>query len=410
MSSIESKLTSALLRVIRARREEPEAGPVVQAAAPSRGKIREATFADFDGVNELRRKWGLGPDSLENWERLWKNNPALTLMPQKPPMGWVLEAEGRQVGYLGNIATLYHYGDRALVAATGTGLVAEPAYRAASVSLVAAYYKQKVDLYLTTTAIEAVGKIAQAFKSLPLPQAEYDSMLFWVLQPQSFANVVMKKLELKPALSRMGSMLASFAFGTDTILRRRWPARGSTTLEVKEISVEEIGDDFEILWAQKLKEPARLIADRSPAVLRWHFKVPSDTGSARVFCCYKNSELIGYSIIRHESPTRGSGLRRSIIADMLAKDDDPAVLASLWRAAYDQAKEVGSDVFEILGFPPGIRQICQQWHPYLRKYPSCPFYFKAADRNLHNTLSDGKAWYASPFDGDTTLWSFGAAS
>ncbi|MGA9393053.1 MAG: hypothetical protein WBV69_21665, partial [Candidatus Sulfotelmatobacter sp.] len=43
------------------------------------------------------------------------------------------------------------------------------------------------------------------------------------------------------------------------------------------------------------------------------------------------------------------------------------------------------------------------WNPYVRKYPASPFYYKAADAALHKALSDGNAWYATPFDGDTTL-------
>jgi hypothetical protein len=95
---------------------------------------------------------------------------------------------------------------------------------------------------------------------------------------------------------------------------------------------------------------------------------------------------------------------------MLAKNDDPTVLKSLWIAAYDNAKQAGSHIFEVLGFPPSIRKICSHWHPYLRNYPACPFYYKAADPILHKTLSDGAMWYASPFDGDTTLWGSGSAS
>ena len=102
-------------------------------------------------------------------------------------------------------------------------------------------------------------------------------------------------------------------------------------------------------------------------------------------------------------PEGMNGLRRSTIADMLAKEDDPAILRFLWAAAYDHAKYVGSHVLEVLGFPYSIREVCSQWNSYRRKYPACPFYYKAADPTLHKTFSDGRAWYATPFDGDTTL-------
>jgi hypothetical protein len=325
-------------------------------------------------------------------------------------MGWVLEAQGKVVGYIGNIALTYRYGDRTLNAVVGSSLVAEPAYRAVSISLNAAFFRQKsVDLYLTTSAIEVVGKIACAFKSVPLPQPEYGSTLFWVLQPGAFAEVVMKKLHLRPPISRIGSVFGSLAVRADRFLRRRRPLGEGTTLAIQDMGVGEIGDEFETFWIEKLKEGPRLLADRSPATLRWHFEFPGDQGSARVLCCRKNGELLGYAVVRHEEPGLETGLRRSIIADMLAKGDDPTVLRSLWIAAYEQAKQAGSHVFEVLGFPPRVRQICSDWHPYVRSYSACPFFYKAVDETLQKTFSDERVWYASPFDGDTTLWGFGTA-
>ncbi len=410
MVSIEKTVANAILTVIRARRE-PEADlSAYSPAVTSPTVLREARFSDFQAVSELKGRWGLTPDTLGNWQRLWCHNPALGQVER--PMGWVLEADSKPVGYLGNISLLYRYGDRTLTAVKSHGLVVEPAYRRASLSLVAAFYRQKsVDLYLTTTAIEAVGKIARVFKSDPLPQADYDTVLFWVLRPRPFAEVVMKKLELKPAFSRAGAMLVSFAIKADRILRRRRPNGHSRDLVVSEGGVSDIGDDFQALWEQKLHEkPPRLLADRSPAVLRWHFQIPSDRGNSCVLSCRRNGALLGYAVVRNEPPNEATGLRRSILADMLAKKDDPEVLKALWRAAYDQAMRAGSHALEVLGFPETVRRVCSQWHPYERKYPAYPFYYKASDPAIHKLLSDGLAWYASPFDGDTTLFNFGTTT
>jgi hypothetical protein len=298
-----------------------------------------------------------------------------------------------------------------LTAATGSGLVVQPAYRALTVSLNAAFYGQKnVDLYLTTTAVEAVGKIARAFKSAPLPQSGYDSMLFWVLQPNPFAYALTKKLALRPFFSSVARSLASLTVTTDKLLRRRWPSRRSGKFVIKSMSVDEIGEDFRILWLQKLQESRRLLADRSPETLRWHFHTPGDKGATRVLCCYANAELVGYAVVRDEAASEVNRLRRSIIADMLAREDEPAILSALWAAAYDHAKQAGSHIFEVLVFPPEVREVSSSWHPYTRKYPALPFYYKAADPLLHSELADGAAWYACPFDGDTTLWGFGSAS
>ena len=121
-----------------------------------------------------------------------------------------------------------------------------------------------------------------------------------------------------------------------------------------------------------------------------------------MLCCHKNRELVGYAVMRSDTDPQ-DGLRKSIIADTLVRQDDPEIVKALWAAAYQTAKLEGSHVLEVLGFPPSIRQACSEWKPYLRKYPACPYYYKATDPVLHKQLSDGAAWYATPFDGDATL-------
>lgn len=408
--SIQNKVTSTVLQAIRSRRRQNEISPAPASSGPApKAVLRDASFADFEGVMALRRNSGWSTDSLENWHRVWKHNPALQRIQPDPPIGWVLEAEGRIVGYLGNIPLMYRYGEKYLAAATGSGLAVDPLYRALSVSLVAAFYRQKnLDLYLTTTAVEAVGKIARAFKSLPLPQSEYDSMLFWVLQPQSFANALMKKLQLRSSFSRAGGIVASLAVTTDRFLHRRWPSVPQSELKISEISVKEIGDEFQQLWEQKVSERPRLLADRSAATLRWHFDIPDDLGATQVLCCHRGANLVGYAIVRH-TRSSDSEIQKSLLADMLALNDDKAALSALWAAAYQGAKRAGSHVFEVLGFPAGIREVSAKWRPYVRKYPATPFFYKAADPGFSQTLSDGGAWYACPFDGDTTLWGIGSA-
>jgi hypothetical protein len=415
MTAIERKIVTVILGKIRKQRGTPASMETDvdnhSSVALSAVKLREAQFSDFDAVQELKQRWGLSADSLENWERLWRRNPALMNTPADRPIGWVLESDGRLVGYLGNISQTYYFGGKTLTAATGSGFVVEPTYRSVSLSLIAAYYRQKyVDLFLTTTAIETVGKIARAFRSAPLPQQDYDTVLFWVLRPYPFAQALMKKLKLGPVLTYVGGLAAACAVEADKLLNRRWPRQSSASLATSEINVNEIGDAFQTLWTKKLNGGTRRLADRSPAVLQWHFQIPGDKGTARVVCCHEKGELVGYAVIRHEPPNQSSGLRRSIIADMLVAQDDPAVVRALWVAAYDSAKQAGSHLLEVLGFPHNIRRMCFQWNPYLRTFPTCPFYYKASDPTLHKTLLDGMAWYASPFDGDTTLWNYGTAS
>src|SRR6266550_3723169 len=226
MNLLEKRVINGVLNLIRARQKTPllreDDLRVHSPAVVAPARLREALFSDYRAVKELKRRWGLIPDSVENWERLWRHNPARRQMQSERPIGWVLESEGKLVGYLGNISLLYRYGGRMLTAVTSSGLVVEPDYRAMTLSLVAAFYRQRsVDLYVATTAIEAVGKIARAFKSDPLPQPDYGTVLFWVLRSYPFAQALMEKLKLGPELSHISGMLASLAVGIDKIARRR---------------------------------------------------------------------------------------------------------------------------------------------------------------------------------------------
>lgn len=405
MASIEQKIGNAILARIRSRREEAAAAESDSDGSPSlvRAKVREAQFSDYEGITDLKRRWGLVPDPLENWEHLWRRNPALKHLPAKRAIGWVVEAEGRIVGYLGSISSTYRFGDKTLTAVIGSGFVAEPAYRAHTVRLMGAFYAQKaVDLYISTTAVEATGKIACAFGCEPMPQKDYETVMFWVLRPYPFFQAVMNKLQIKPELAHLLGTLGAIAVGFEKLFRGRWPRRPATALTASEMKPSEIGEEFENLWIEKLAEGTRLLADRSVESMRWHYDLPCDRAKTSVICCRKLGQLCGYLVIRHEAG-QTNGLRRSLVADILVKQDDPAVLRTLIVAAYKHAMRAGSYVLELQGFPATIRRQCAQWNPYMRSFPATPFYYKGAVPELHKTLADGEAWYGTPFDGDTTL-------
>jgi len=405
MASIETRVTNAILEKIRSRRDSPSE-PGSDSAGPTSlvpAKIRVAQLSDYEAITDLKQRYGLLPDPLDNWKHLWQHNPALKHMRTAGAIGWVVEAEGRVVGYLASISSLYHFEGKTLTAVVGSGFVAEPAYRAHTVRLMAAFYAQKpVDLYISTTAVEATGKIACAFGCVPMPQPDYETVVFWVLKPYPFVQTVLKKLQIKPALSKIVGAAASIAVGMDKVFRGRYPRSSAKGLIINEIKTNEIGNEFEILWNEKLGEGTRLLADRSLEFLQWHYNVPGDSAKTSVLCCRKEGKLVGYLVIRDEAGNP-YGLRRSWVVDMIVKQDDPDILRTLIVAAYKHAKKAGSHVLEVQGFPANIRRLCAEWNPYSRTFPATPFYYKGATPELHKRLSDGALWYGTPFDGDTTL-------
>jgi hypothetical protein len=408
VSTVRANIAKVLLKRIRALKssanrdsvsrtaEAPETSPAVS--------VRQAQFSDFERIGALNLRLGQGPDSVENWRRLWLENPALADGKGPSPIGWVLETPRDVVGFLGSIPLQYEFEGHPLRAAATCRFAVEPTYRPFSHLLVVSFFRQKnVDLFLNSTATVAAGKIMTALRASPLPQPDYGNVLFWVLNSRHFSKEVLKKLGMKGFLLEPGAAVASVVMNGDIAMRQRIPRRNSAGCSVRETGVHEFGPQFEQLWAENSHGISRLLARRTPEILRWHFDPPGNRRVTAVFSSWAENKLVGYLIVRHE-PRDMEGIRRSLVADLMVKNDDPLILEQLFAATLASAKKAGSDTLEVMGFPDGIRRTLVQWKPYSRQYPACPFYFKAPNRSLHEKLTEQEAWYACPYDGDATLW------
>jgi len=403
MSSIADRIGGSLLELIRRRQRLSVPQPNLDDDLhPLPAIQREVRFSDFERVASLKERWGLGRDTRENWSRLWQWNPAVRMGSAELKMGWVLETEQGIVGYQGSVPLRYRLGERILLAAVGTNLVVEPAYRGRSVGLLRSFYSQTgIDLLLITTAIPSVARLSNALRAKAIPQPDYARVLFWVLDPQQFAKAIVAKARVSGVLAKTSTVLASLAVRADSRLRRR-AISAPTGFRMNEVPVAAIGDEFEAIWQQKLAEKPRLLVDRSPASLQWHFMIPGISPSAWALCCHRSGRLLGYAIVRHMQD-RDTGMRRAVLADLLVAGDDRAATAALLAAALEHCTRMKSHVFEVLGFPKDVREILLGWNPYSRRYPSCPFFYKAPDRSIDAILAEESAWYAGPMDGDTTL-------
>ena len=407
MAPVETKLVDVVLKKIRAKKQATaERASLVVTSSPVAGSVsvRQAQFSDFDRVCAMNMELGQGPDSRENWNRLWRDNPALGSSNDAPCIGWTLEASGELAGFLGSIPLLYEYEGKPLNAAATCRLAVRPAYRGFTHLLVASYFRQKnVDLFLSTTATVSTAKMMMALKSTPLPQPDYETVLFWVLDADHFTKAVLQKMGVHSSLVRAGGALASIGLRGDIAVRGRAPKTKPGNYTVLEHSIREIGDDFERFWTENSAKTAPLMAKRTPAIMRWHFEPPNSGRRSAVLSCYSGKVLVGYAVVLHD-PTSKDGMKRSAIADLMVKGSDSEVVGQLLSAAHKCAKDTGSHSLEVMGFPQSIRRTLLQWKPYWRKYPACPFYFKARDRALHERLAADNAWYACPFDGDSTIW------
>lgn len=407
MSLIEGKLADIVLKQIRERNAAADGETTDRTETKAAAKsvaAREARFGDFERICALNSRLGQGPDSVANWRRLWVDNPALSDGKGDSPIGWILEASQEVVGFLGSVPLTYEFEGRPLRAAATCRLAVEPAYRGFSHLLMLSYFRQKnVDLFLNTTATVAAGKIMTALKASPVPQPDYGTVLFWVLEPRGFTKQVLKKLGLINSLMGPATAVASLAVKGDSAVRARGPKSRRSEYTTREIGLNEIGSDFSRFWTDRAKGSKSLSAVRTPEIMRWHFDPPNNRRTVKVFGTFAKDELLGYIVVRHEQ-SGVEDLRRALVSDLLVKNDDPQIIEQLFAVAIPSAKKIGCHVIEVIGFPAAVRQTLLQWKPYSREYPACPFFFKARDRELQEQLLADHAWYATPFDGDATLW------
>jgi hypothetical protein len=408
MASVQEKLTDAVLATIRSRQDDRKKYPqVAQPVSPrtqAAVSLRVAQFSDFQNVARLSQRLGQGSDSVENWKRLWLNNPAVQSGRAVPRIGWILELDGAVVGFFGTIPLLCEFQGTTLVAAASCRFAVDPEFRSFSHLLVSSFLRQKdVDLFLNTTATPAAGKMMAASKAAPVPQEDYGTVLFWVLDCQQFLKIVFRKLGAPKSLAAAGRFAAAVALWGEMRLRGRLPQIADTECKISEYVVDELPVEFDRFCDDQIQKSKRLLGKRNAAILRWHFAPPESKKVCRVLICRDEKRITGYAVTRQELDS-AFGLRRSIIADLLVEEDDPKIVQALVAAAHANAKRDGSHVLEIMGFPRSVRQALLKWKPYTREYPSCPYFFKARDRALHEKLLNVDLWYACPFDGDATLW------
>jgi hypothetical protein len=337
------------------------------------------------------------------WEWLWQRNPAVRDGGGRLPPGWVLERDEEIVGFYGNIPMRYHFGGRPLLAAVASSWAIQTAFRSRARDLASAYFAQeRPDLLLATTANRAVGRIWSRFSAATMPQADYQRLLYWILDGGGFVRSALRKKDVGAGPAAAAGLVLSPVVSAALALGRRRPGRLRRGLEPETIAWGQVGDEFDALWRRKLGEDRRLYACRAAEDLRWHFEPGAEAGTAAVIGCCRQSRLDGYLVlVRAEAPE--IGLVRGRIADLLVAGNDPEVVDALLAAGYEWGRQHGFHVLELMGLPRQIRSLVERSRPFSRLLPTHPFLYKATTRDLAEALHGEGAWYPSTYDGDSTL-------
>lgn len=365
--------------------------------------IREAVFEDCWQVADLQRKFGLEPDTPEDWERLWVNNPAKHA---NVPIGWILEEKKQVVGFLGNVSRSYDLAGKEIKAVAARGWVVEPDFRNMTVLLLSKYLNQKnVDILLNSSSNDKAYHVFVKMGSRTVPLNVYEKLLFWVTNGQNFITSVAAYLRMPPVLSRGAGLIGAFfsalpVWGIDYYMNRKITIL-SNRYVMRVIEPDMIGDEFDRLWEIKRSEHIKFLADRSSSKLKWHFS--KEAFDTRIICCYEQGELKGYLAIAKMRNGKTDFIRYVII-DLIALNDSPLVVEYLIASAYKLSRSEKAVAMELLGFNDEIRKVVKGMKAMGRKSFPTPFTFKLVNKDLSQDQFEKKdIWYPSLFDGDSSL-------
>lgn len=369
--------------------------------------LREATYEDCETATELLRNLGLvmpqGRDAIRHhWHRFWVDNPIFGVNRTSPAKGWLLENNGRMVGFFGNIPLLYYYGDRPVIVADASQWGVIKDFRDQTPRLAESYFNQDhADLLLVTTGIKPTGRIFGRYGGVPVPQQNYDQVLYWILDAHGFLKAGLTKKGYRPGLTAIAAAIGAPLL--DATLMNRGHPHGKASGVIDIIGTNQIDDAFDDLWRRKRDEAPRLLACRSAECLRWHFGTDSLAARTRILVSSAGGTLQGYAIImREDAPD--VGLKRLKIIDLFVAGDDSAVINGLLAAAIETGQAEGCHVLELIGLTASLRdQVMTQHHPRSRQMSSWPLFYKSMDPDLCGPLADEETWYVTAYDGDTAL-------
>jgi hypothetical protein len=363
-------------------------------------RFRELGFGDHERLATLSSQYGFRTETCEEWARLWTDNPVYQAVPDWP-MGWVFENQnGEIVGHLANVPLLYELGEKRLIASATRALMVESQYRNYSLQLLNQFFRQKeVDLFLATTVNAHAIKLFEVFRALRVPVGTWDKAAFWITGYSGFCASVLTMQNLKAAKVLM-PLLSAGLLVQDTLRGRWWKTRSGN---VEPESCTGFDERFESFWQELRKRyPNRLLANRSRAMLEWHFKPLLTKKWAWVLALSTGSSLTAYAIfVRQDNPSHS--LTRIRLVDFQSLGDDEELLRPLLCCGLERCRQEGIHMLEAVGFPPEKQKVLDRLSPRWRKLDAWRYFYKAAKPGLAESLRDPQSWDPSCFDGDASL-------
>lgn len=349
--------------------------------------VRPFELADIEGVNALHNDihWPVPSDAQWRW---LASNPARGTS----PMGWVIDNDGRIDGFLGNFRQSYFRDSTIYNATTGHSIIVSPRAKGALRELIQPFLGQ-TDMFAVSifNANDIGSPIYRHYGLKPFASPVHDVKLAWLLDPSRvFMAKALRSLTgripaLYPLLGERFLPRTAPVFDPRCVV---WPDGVRAIADLSDTSA------FDSFW-QQLKADGALVADRSPAIMRWRLAMPDLASRPVLLGYYDDQGLCAYTMgqLSKLGPVEVVTLE---IIDLIALDRAPATaIPTLIRALKRACRKmqaaklrlpvVSAKTYAALGSKAGLAHNEGGWgHAFA--------HFNAPD-------ADFADWQPTPFEG-----------
>lgn len=354
--------------------------------------IRPMRASDLEAINRLHRSVWWPDRSTAGWAWL-RANPAGRAL--GAPDGWVVDRDGEAAAFLGNFVQRFWRGDQPLYGATGFSIIVPPDQRGRSRDLIDAFVGQPgCFARYTLNANARSSPLYKRHRMLPWPPAVHAIKPAWILDPAAclYARGLRVLVDRAPVAARLlGEQLAPLPR-----LRpeRRW-RRAQERLPEGVAPLDDLSDvsDYARFWIA-LRAEGRLIADRSPATLRWRLADPDLTTPPVALAYRAGGAITGYALamLNKRTPIEPPVLE---IIDLVALEMDPTAIQALTRGLRRLAQALGAAKLRL---PATSADLLAALGPLANQARD-----EGGWGHCHVAFDEGMAeagWRPTPFDGD----------
>ncbi len=308
--------------------------------------VRPIDANDHGAINALHRSVGWPSRSEAGWAWL-ASNPAR--LEANAPAGWLLEAaDGEPCGFTGNFVQRFHQSGRTLHGATGFSIIVTPRARGRSRKLLTTFTAQsEMFARYTFNANPTSSPLYKRYGMVAWPPETHDVKLSWRVDAMACAGGRFWR-----EIDRHAPRLTEAR--NERLLNPRLQDPETLDLPSGVAVLTDLADRsrYADFWGA-LRAEGRMIADRSPAMLRWRLADPDLTLRPLLLAFNRGKTIGGYAIAMM---SKGNPIEPPMleIIDLAALDDEPRAIPALMQALLANARSLGAAKLRIQTVSPEL--------------------------------------------------------